>query len=650
MEIKSWRELSRGQRRRKKNKSIKKSTFSESVDVGKNIEALYSNHEPNISEISQVTHSTNKYSMSGKNLQKNKKRNTQGIHSKWFWWVIGSLLLASTVLLVSAFRFAGSPVGDGDVEIGITGPTQVAIGEEAVWIIHYKNTSRIDFTNVRINIKYPDGLKLKSTEPIASNLLNTGWIFDTLKRGQDGEIKIYGQLYGDEGQQKDFSVEFIYQPANFSSDFVQNSNYQVTLGSSQIQLGFSLPESMLPEVEQEISFQIKNISESELSQIKVKLAASNNFSMNNPTPEIAEIVEVADGKEYVWPNRNFLKNQEITFTFKGKFNISSKGLETLKLDIISVTDNGEKILRQEEKRIVILGEEIALSMRINDNDVLNEVKSGELLEYSIDIHNTSGLDLENLIVNIQTNFDLIDWATLKAPIEPEVTSAGIIIFNAENFSALQNVGKGEKINLSFSFNLKNEISATEKFRTYAQVTVGKVGGEEKQDLSFSTAVFSAEVISAIKLRSNALYRDDEGVPIGEGKMPPQVDVKTEFQINFSARATQNFSDLVFSATLPSAVTWEGNQNVEKGILSYNSTSRLVTWQVGNISAENDEISANFMVSITPGTFDVGNIIPLLSANTIFYKVDENDMQIILPALDTNLAGALYDTNKGIVVE
>lgn len=102
--------------------------------------------------------------------------------------------------------------------------------------------------------------------------------------------------------------------------------------------------------------------------------------------------------------------------------------------------------------------------------------------------------------------------------------------------------------------------------------------------------------------------------------------------------------------MPSAVTWEGNQNVEKGILSYNSTSRLVTWQVGNISAENDEISANFMVSITPGTFDVGNIIPLLSANTIFYKVDENDMQIILPALDTNLAGALYDTNKGIVVE
>ena len=215
---------------------------------------------------------------------------------------------------------------------------------------------------------------------------------------------------------------------------------------------------------------------------------------------------------------------------------------------------------------------------------------------------------------------------------------------------MQKVGKGEKINISFSFNLKNEISVTEKFRTYAQVTVGKVGGEEKQDLSFSTTVFSAEVISAIKLRSNALYRDDEGVPIGEGKMPPQVDVKTEFQINFSARATQNFSDLVFSATLPSAVTWEGKQNVEKGILNYNPTSRLVNWQIGNISSEHDEISADFMVSITPGTFDVGNIMSLLSATTIFYKAEGNDMQVTLPALDTNLSGALYDTNKGIVVD
>ena len=65
---------------------------------------------------------------------------------------------------------------------------------------------------------------LQIAEPVASNLLNTGWTLENLARGQSGEIKIFGQLYGDENQTKDFIVELIYQPANFSSDFVKNIN------------------------------------------------------------------------------------------------------------------------------------------------------------------------------------------------------------------------------------------------------------------------------------------------------------------------------------------------------------------------------------------------------------------------------------------
>jgi hypothetical protein len=278
---------------------------------------------------------------------------------------------------------------------------------------------------------------LKVTEPLASNLLNTGWTFDNLARGQSGEIKIYGQLYGDENQVKDFSVELIYQPANFSSDFVKNFNYQVVLGGSQMQLEYNLPESTLTDVEQDMSFKIKNVSDNELSQIKVKLETSKNFSMTNPSPEIAEIVDLPDGKSYAWPGRTFIKNQEISFTFKGKFLSTTKGIETFKIKIIGIDGDKEKILREEEKRIVILGEEIALSMRINNGDTLNEVKSGELLEYNIDIHNTSGLDIENLTVYLQTNYDLVDWSTLKAPIQPEITTAGLVIFTPENFAVLQ---------------------------------------------------------------------------------------------------------------------------------------------------------------------------------------------------------------------
>ena len=248
-------------------------------------------------------------------------------------------------------------------------------------------------------------------------------------------------------------------------------------------------------------------------------------------------------------SRVFIKNQEINFSFKGKFITTAKGIESFKIKIISVTGDTEKILREEEKRVVILGDEIALSMRINDSDTLPEVKPGQVLKYDIEIHNTSGLDLENLNVYLQVNYDYIDWNSFKAPVQPDIKIDGTIIFTPDNFSALQKIGKGEKISIPITFSLKSDISSIEKFKTYARVTISKVGNEDKQDLSFSTPVFSADLVSPIKLRSSAFYRDDEGVPIGAGTIPPQVDKKTEFQINFSARVSQNFSDLVFTANL-----------------------------------------------------------------------------------------------------
>ena len=53
----------------------------------------------------------------------------------------------------------------------------------------------------------------------------------------------------------------------------------MALGSSQMQLGYNFPESILTDTEQEMSFKIKNVSENELSQIVVKLETSKNFSM-----------------------------------------------------------------------------------------------------------------------------------------------------------------------------------------------------------------------------------------------------------------------------------------------------------------------------------------------------------------------------------
>lgn len=654
MEIKSWREISKKKSRRLlrriKTQSDKKPASAteviEEIYVKDNIiptenKAIVKN-DINMNKISQYKKSK---------FHPTAKRHTKkSVNNSIFWSVVVFLLLASATLLFSAFRFGGAPNNRDDIELLLTGPDAVAIGQESTWTISYKNTSSVDFKKLNISIRYPDGLKLKSTEPVADNLLNTSWQLGELKKGESGEIKINAQLYGEENSAKEFKVDAVYQPANFSSDFINSIIYVVKLGHSQFAINWELPEAILPEVEQDMAWRISNISGQEMSNIKLRLITSKNFTMTNPRPEIAEIVDTAEGKAYVWPIRNYFNNQEINFNFKGKFSAAAVGLEKFKLEISSGESEG-KILQELEKNIVILGEELAVQMTINNQSTLVEITPGQKLNYEVILQNTSGLDLADLKVILQVDPEMVDWTTLKTVVEPTITNIGQIVLDGNNYVELQKLEKGKELKINYELNIKSSITNLSKnFRTFAQVTVGRVGEKEKNDLSFSTPVQSAQIKSALKVFNYAWYRDDEGIPVGSGPLPPQVGKKTVFPIDLTLQTKNNFKQIEVSAYLPDDVTWENQQTVSKGVLNYDSVNRLLLWQIDSLTEADGLVTARFYVGLIPQNSDIGKVKTLLNAQTVKFISQEQTSQIIYPALDTNLTGAMYDTNKGQVVE
>lgn len=656
MEIKSWRELSKKKSRRQKTKAKPHPVVDQSpqVELISAIEEMYLEKEKLEEKESTIKNDLNmnkpnhykksKYHSSPRQHTKKKVKN--GV----FWLVVGFLLLASATLLFSAFRFGGAPTNREDIELTLSGPDAVAIGQEGTWVISYKNTSRVDFKKLNISVRYPDGLKLKSTEPAADNLLNTSWQLGELPKGGVGEIKINAQLYGEENTDKEFKVEAVYQPVNFSSDFIESFVYLVKLGHSQFAINWELPESILPEVEKDMAWRIGNISGQEISAVRIRLITSNNFIMTNPRPEIAEIVDLPEGKAYVWPARNFMNNQEINFNFKGKFSAGATGLEKFKLEISSGEEN-VKILQETDKNIVILGEELALQMTINNQLTLNEITPGQKLNYQVILQNISGSDLKDLQVILQVNHDMIDWNTLKTVVTPTVTNDGQILLTGDNLSSLQKLSNGQELKIDYEFNIKNDLAnLSNNFRTYAQAIVGQVGEKEQTNLSFSTPVQSAKIISPLKVFNYAWYRDEEGFPVGTGPLPPQVGEKTVFPIDLTLQTKNSYEKVEMIASLPVDVNWENNQIVEKGTLNYNSATRQLVWQIDSLNEADGLVTARFYVSLLPQSSDIGKVKNLLNSQTIKVTKQGEESQIIHPALNTNLNGALYDTNKGQVVE
>lgn len=657
MEIKSWRELSKKKSRRRKIKVKSSQLVDQSPpdELISAIEEVYlekkdQTEEVNSPIINDLNMSKTKQYKKSKFHPTSRQQTNKKVKNGIFWLVIGFLLLASATLLFSAFRFGGAPSDRDDIELVLMGPESVAIGQESTWIISYKNTGRVDLKKINISIRYPDGLKLKSTEPAADNLLNTSWQLGELAKGEAGEIKINAQLYGEENSDKEFKVEAVYQPVNFSSDFIESFSYLVKLGRSQFTINWELPESILPEIEQDMTWRISNISGQEISAVKLRLLTSKNFTMTNPRPEIAEIVDVPEGKAYVWPVRDYLNNQEISFNFKGKFSAGAVGLEKFKLEISSGEEEA-KILQEVEKNIVILGEELALQMTINNQETLNEIVPGQKLNYQVIIQNTSGQDLSDLKVILQVNPDLIDWNTLKTVVEPIVTADGQVVLDSSSFTDLQKLEKGKELKINYELNIKNNITNfSNNFRTFGQVFVGRIGEKEQTNLSFSTPVQSAQIKSPLKVFNYAWYRDDEGFPVGTGPLPPQVGEKTVFPIDLTLQTKNSYEQVELIAFLPADVTWESNQSVDKGSLNYNSATRQLIWQIDSLAETDGLVTARFYVGLLPQSSDIGKVKNLLNTQTIKVTKQGEESQITHPALNTNLTGAMYDVGQGEIRE
>ncbi len=668
MEIKSWRELNK-RKKRKKVLSTRVFSAANKLSTDESImsfkqkkltsrqDSFYNKNEGDTikSEISNIMSPVKKSKSSRSShafhTKHRAEKSTSG-YAKKFWWVVGFLVLATLVTAIGAWRWAGPSGGGQELELAIVGPNQVAVGEEAVWVVNYKNIGRVDLLRMELTVKYPSGLKVRSTNPIAMDSLNKAWDIGELKVGEEGSIEIRAQIFGAEGENKKFIAEMVYQPANFSSDFISRADYQVALSNSQLTFDFTGPESTLPETEDDWLLKIRNIGDKDLPDTELRLITSQNFKMRESEPEIEKILTADGNKIYLWPRRLLQQQQELTFTWNGKFNPEAKGIEEMKVEIISYEDGQAKVVQEETLNIPILGEELALELAVNDSKGLAEVSAGSELDYKITIQNTSGQDLKDLTASLRLTPDYIDWPSLMAVAEPEVSLDGLITLNSEKYNELKLIKSGDKLEFNIKVKVKSQITdATAAIKASANVKVGMVGDKTKNDLSFSTKTIVTDIKVPLKLYAQAQYYDDEGVPIGSGPIPPQVGKQTEYIVSLSlGKTSKSFDKIIVSASLPVGVNWGANQQVARGIFGYIPSSRKVTWELNNVDGLDREISAKFKINIIPQIADVGKVLPLLSVTSLSVQLkDGSIISLTAPALDTDLVGELYGSEQGKVI-
>lgn len=119
-----------------------------------------------------------------------------------------------------------------DVVLDLSGPEQANTSDVAKYELFYRNSSKRDIDNARIEIKYPEGFDFGSSEP-STSLSNNIWNIGTLKANANGKITFQGSFKSAKANQGfNFNAEFLVTDDN-GEFFTQSSASFVTTITSR---------------------------------------------------------------------------------------------------------------------------------------------------------------------------------------------------------------------------------------------------------------------------------------------------------------------------------------------------------------------------------------------------------------------------------
>jgi len=178
-------------------------------------------------------------------------------------------------------------------------------------------------------------------------------------------------------------------------------------------------------------------------------------------------------------------------------------------------------------------------------------------------------------------------------------------------------------------------------------------GSSQDDVLFSDSR-KIKITSDPQLFAKALYYI--GPFKNSGPVPPKAEQETTYTVTWTVtNPMNNISGAVVQASLPPYVKWLSEIDPGQEKINYDENTRMVTWNVGNVSAGAGTTAsakeASFKVSFLPSIDQAGQIPNIVNAATITAKDNFTLTSVSnsFGALNTKLASDPYfKTNAEVV--
>jgi len=514
------------------------------------------------------------------------------------------LFIFATVYLLFNFFLGGNNVSNENIEIAVLGNTFTGGGEDLPLVIEItnKNTTALELAD--LVIEYPRGSTLNNDGEIERLRQSLGVVPAGSIKSENMKVV----LYGEKGSIHEIKISLEYRLAGSNAIFLKDKFYKVTINSTPIDLAVDAPSEITPN--QDLTFKVKAVLNNNKSTsdmlLKLDYPFGFEFISANPPPSIGN---------NIWDLSNLRLGSEREISVNGTMIDVHDGELKIFHALVGPQQRGDKtkigvVFNSLAHNVLIRKPFVEARLFVN-NDYKREyaVSAKDSIVGTIKWFNNLNTPVTDLEIRAKFKGNAFDVKNVDTEYGFLESSQNTIIWDKnteDDFANIRPLSEGSvrfRLTAPLTFSSSNNLLIDPFINIEISIS-GKqpLGGNITKTLE-SVEVKNIKILSDVSMLTRVVHE--------AGPLPPKHEQETTYKIIWSiANTVNNVSNVKVVSSLPPRVNYKNLVLPANQDLVFDPSTRIITWNVGNIPKGTGLLSplreVSFQVSINPSLSEVGS--------------------------------------------
>lgn len=511
------------------------------------------------------------------------------------------------------FYFGGNSVSVDKITLDIQGPTTIAGGDTVPLSLTITNRNPVAIENAIVEITFPNGTR--SADAALSAYPRYTENLGIIASGATITRSIKAIVFGGAGQALVLPVSLSFGTGGSNSTFVARDSYALAVTSTPLSVSVDTITETVSGKPLTLTLNVRSNATVPLNNIIVSGAFPFGFSATDSSLPLS-------GSNFIIGTIKPGASKTITLT--GTLSGQNNEQRVFHFTVGTSKSASDQTLAvnymTQDATVTITAPFIITTLALNGDTKTDVVVApGSYQSVTVSYLNTLATSVTNAVIAITLSGSAIDYNNIQTTSGFYNSTDRTVVFSKDTDPSLATLAPGASGIGAFTFSTlpSGSLGAIPSITFTISVSGTRVGQTNVPEQVSASVVKTVKVATVVAFSSSSLHSSG---PLGNsGPIPPRADQATTYTIQWNARnGGSTIADGVVSATLPSYVSYT-NITTGTGSFSYDSDSRTVTWNIGNIS-QGANAQGAFQVSLTPSTSQSGSA-PFLTGPVSFSGYD-----------------------------